>query len=666
VVNNNQTQQVTVTATDDPSDHLTLTAANLPSFATFTDNGDGTGVINIVPPAGTQGSFANVTITATDMSDSSRSTSFAINVVDPALTYIYVNMTTPTYQAPAPWNNLTAGYIPYAGTAFQNLKDQTGANSGATVTLTDAWSFIAESGMKRRNGSDVFPESVLAGSFYATDANIHRITITGLDPAKAYNFLFFASHFVSESTLTNFTANGQTISLDGSQNSNKTAQINGITPDASGTVVISCQKASTAKFALISALVIESYVPGGATPIAPADLRVPDFRKTGTVPLQWQDRASDETGYEVWRGPHGGSYSLLQTLPANSTSFLDSALAPDAAYDYVVRATGASGNSAFSNPVKGYTYANSVYIFLNRVWAAPYNFPSAPLPFNNTNWIYQAINTEWDNFKDENGQPTNIGMLQPTEWDEVDPFGASTGNNSGIYPDLAMSQGWLDFPGTTSYVTITGLDLSKQYDLTLFGSCTDDPSGNASGLYTINDQSGVLNAHQNTSGTLTFFGVIPDAFGNVNIGVKTYDSSNTSFAVLGNIAVKGYTPTAGGASTAPVATVISPNVATSRANSLSVNTTSQADVKPLQAYPNPFNDFFNLNVPAQAGDNILVILMDASGKNVYSQRYENLFDGNNLLRIQPGAALSPGVYFVKVTYTNRNEQKLLQMLKTSK
>ena len=664
IANNNQTTTVNVTAVDDPSDHLTLTASNLPGFASFVDNGNGTGTLTITPAAGTQGVFPNVTITATDMSDSSGSASFTISVVDSNISYTYVNITTPNYQSPAPWNNLTAGYIPYAGTAFPNLKDQSGNNTGMTITLTDAWSYVAETGMRRRNGSDVFPESVLVGSFYATDNNQHRITLTGLNPSKAYNFLFFSSHFVSESTLTSFTANGQTVSLDGSQNSNKTAQLNGITPDASGTVVIYCQKASTAKFAMLSALVIEAYTPT-TTPLAPADLRVLDFRKAGTVPLQWQDRASNEMGYEVWRAPHGGSYSLLKSLPANSTTYTDSALAADVSYDYVVRATGPA-NSAFSNPVLGYTYANSVYIFLNRVWAPPYNFPSAPAPFNNLNWIYQSLNTEWDNFKDENSLPTNVGMLQPTEWDEVDPFGASTGNDSGIYPDLAMSQGWLDFPGTVSYVTITGLDASKLYDFTLFGSCTDAPNNNASGLYTINGQTGILNAYYNTSGTLTFFNVAPDAFGNVNIWLKSYDSAGASFAVLGNIAVKGHTPAAGTVSNAPASTIVS-NVATATANSLTLNAVSNtADVKPLQAFPNPFNDFFNLNVPAQSGDNVLVVLTDVSGKTVYNQRFENLFDGNNLLRIQPSGALPTGAYYVKVIYTNRSEQKVIQLLKNKK
>src|SRR6185503_18904460 len=135
------------------------------------------------------------------------------------------------------------------------------------------------------------------------------------------------------------------------------------------------------------------------------------------------------------------------------------------------------------------------------------------------------------------------------------------------------------------------------------------------------------------------------------------------FAVLGNIAVKGHTPAAGTVSNAPASSIVS-NVASATANNLTLATTSNtADVKPLQAFPNPFNDFFNLNVPATSGDNVLVVLTDVSGSTVYSQRFENLFDGNNLLRIQPSTALPTGAYFVKVIYNNGSEQKVIQLLK---
>jgi hypothetical protein len=661
---NTQTGQATITAVDDPTDHLTLTASGLPSFATLTDNGNGTGVINIDPTVGLQGTYP-VTVTATDMADSSRSASFTINIVDSSLSYVYVNMTTPDNQAPAPWNNLTVGYIPYAGTAYTNLQSQTGVATGITVTLTDAWTGVAETGMKRRNGSDLYPETVSGSSFYATDNNNRRITVTGLNPALGYNFQFFISHNTSQSSLTDFTINGQTVSLNGSQNSNKTVQINGVTPDATGTVVINCQKDPGAVFELISSLVIESYTPGSNTPFSPADLRKQDYSKTGTVSLQWQDRANNETGYEVWRAPHGGTYSKLVSLAANSTTYVDSSLPSNTSYDYIVRAVNDTLYSAFSNSVEGYTYASTVFVFPNRIWAPPYNFPTAPFPWNNLNWVYQSLGTVWNNFNDETGLPTNVGMVQPVEWDEVDPFGASTGNNTGVFPDAAMDQGWLDFVGDSSYVTFTGLDAAMSYDITMFASCTDDQTGNASGVYHINGNAGILNGHLNTTGTLTFFGITPDGNGNISIGVKAYDSSNASFAILGTVVIKGHTPSPGGNSPAPgnATGAIQAGLSTATAALNLPSTTVSDSTKPLSAYPNPFSSYFNLSVPATMGDDILVTVTDVTGRKVYEQEFENLYTGNNVLLIQPNQSLGRGVYFVSVEYVKEGQQKQIKMIK---
>ncbi|HET8623697.1 MAG TPA: GDSL-type esterase/lipase family protein [Gemmatimonadales bacterium] len=60
------------------------------------------------------------------------------------------------------------------------------------------------------------------------------------------------------------------------------------------------------------------------------------------IQLVWQDRATDEGGYELWRstsGPSGG-FSLRTSLPPGSTEYLDVGLQALAQYCYKVRATG--------------------------------------------------------------------------------------------------------------------------------------------------------------------------------------------------------------------------------------------------------------------------------------------------------------------------------------
>ena len=79
-VEEGQQKNVAVNATDPDNDSLTLTANNLPSFATFTDNGGGKGTLNIAPKAGDAGTYNNASIKATDGKGGTDTESFTITV----------------------------------------------------------------------------------------------------------------------------------------------------------------------------------------------------------------------------------------------------------------------------------------------------------------------------------------------------------------------------------------------------------------------------------------------------------------------------------------------------------------------------------------------------------------------------------------------------------
>jgi hypothetical protein len=79
-VNEGETVDYTVTATDADGDALTLTTSALPAFVSFVDNGDNTGTFTIAPEFGDAGNF-NVTITADDGEDTGSDT-FTISVGD--------------------------------------------------------------------------------------------------------------------------------------------------------------------------------------------------------------------------------------------------------------------------------------------------------------------------------------------------------------------------------------------------------------------------------------------------------------------------------------------------------------------------------------------------------------------------------------------------------
>jgi len=84
---------IEVSASDADGVAAVLTATNLPSFASFTDNGDGTGLLTVDPDTGDAGSYTNLTITANDGTDTD-SESITVTVVVPELaTYAIVAST---------------------------------------------------------------------------------------------------------------------------------------------------------------------------------------------------------------------------------------------------------------------------------------------------------------------------------------------------------------------------------------------------------------------------------------------------------------------------------------------------------------------------------------------------------------------------------------------
>ncbi|MEI7864878.1 MAG: fibronectin type III domain-containing protein [Chthoniobacterales bacterium] len=113
------------------------------------------------------------------------------------------------------------------------------------------------------------------------------------------------------------------------------------------------QNPSTASFATITA-----SSAGTSIPPAPTNLQVSAPNSTA-ISLTWADNASGETGYRVERRTTPtGSFSMLATLSANSTSYTDvGPLTPGATFYYRVVTLGSAGNSLPSNEValSGYT-----------------------------------------------------------------------------------------------------------------------------------------------------------------------------------------------------------------------------------------------------------------------------------------------------------------------
>jgi hypothetical protein len=86
-----------------------------------------------------------------------------------------------------------------------------------------------------------------------------------------------------------------------------------------------------------------------ACPLAATNLTATVLSQT-SIQLNWQDNATDETGYELERSVDDGPWTLLSALPANTVTFTDTVVC--AFYDYRVRAVRGGDNSAYSNVVE--------------------------------------------------------------------------------------------------------------------------------------------------------------------------------------------------------------------------------------------------------------------------------------------------------------------------
>ena len=92
---------------------------------------------------------------------------------------------------------------------------------------------------------------------------------------------------------------------------------------------------------------ISLTVAASGLPAAPSNLTATAGKKS--VTLNWTDNSSNETGFKIERSTDGVNFSQITTTGANVTSYKNVGLTGGTTYYYRVRATNATGDSAYSN-----------------------------------------------------------------------------------------------------------------------------------------------------------------------------------------------------------------------------------------------------------------------------------------------------------------------------
>ncbi len=124
----------------------------------------------------------------------------------------------------------------------------------------------------------------------------------------------------------------------------------------------------------------------GALPAAPTNLSATALSGT-EIKLTWRDQADNETGFRIERKKAGGSYSRIDTVGRNTTSYTDTDLAAGVTYSYRVKAYNSAGESAYSNEAEAAT-----------------GVPAAPTNLRAVDITSQRVRLTWsDNSGNESG-----------------------------------------------------------------------------------------------------------------------------------------------------------------------------------------------------------------------------------------------------------------------
>jgi fibronectin type 3 domain-containing protein len=164
----------------------------------------------------------------------------------------------------------------------------------------------------------------------------------------------------------------------------------------------------------------------GVLPNAPSNLTA-TAAGSSVINLAWTDNSTDETSFVLQRSlSEGSGFTTIATLPANTTTYVNSGLTGSTTYYYRVQAANAAGSSAWSNTANATTTGG---------------LPAAPSNLVAKSGSCRAINLTWvDNSTNETSFQISRSL-----------------SSNGTYTNIAT------LPANTTAYTNTGLSLGKKY-----------------------------------------------------------------------------------------------------------------------------------------------------------------------------------------------------------
>ncbi|MEO8584024.1 MAG: fibronectin type III domain-containing protein, partial [Flavitalea sp.] len=338
------------TVTDAASDIVTVTITNKPAFITLSHLSGFNYRITATATVDNVG-YNNLTIVAADNKGMSATQSINVLVSDKNTKSVFVNFGSAGKTAALPWNNWLGALT--ANATISNLKDETNVATTIDVVSVTAWSTTTVLGHISGNNSGVFPDAVLQSGI-ADNGTARTFKITGLNTAKRYNIVFVGSQNEGIVATTQYATGAQSSVLDARYNTQKTANLNSLVPDGTGSILVTATRTGTSPYSYLNGMVIEEYDPS-ITLLNPDNLYVEPVDRS-TVTLTWSDKTNNESatsGYELQRATNATFSTGLVSIPlaGNITSYKNTGLIANTKYYYRVRAKNGAAASAFSNSV---------------------------------------------------------------------------------------------------------------------------------------------------------------------------------------------------------------------------------------------------------------------------------------------------------------------------
>ncbi|MBO9730970.1 MAG: fibronectin type III domain-containing protein [Chitinophaga sp.] len=662
------TLHVAISGTDPENDSITYTGYNLPSFVTVVKS-PGNVYLQVSPATNNTGQFNNIGVIGTDTHGNSDTATFNLTVNAPAggdtsgyKLFLSIKQNT---TAPSPWNNITGSVT----TALINDKGQT---TSAGLKFDESWWATNGEGATTGNNSGVYPDAVMHdylyfGSLQGFFSGAPTMTghLTGLEPGKTFTVKFFSSSKwwapQPDNGSTQFTINGVSQTLYVQNNTTNVVSFANLTPTANGEIVFTLSIPAGGQVGYLNAIEVDA-----GTTQQPTNNHAPvitdisnqslDAGTSKNIPVTASDVDGNPITYSTLNLPafvtlvqSGGNVSL-NVAPATNNAGTYNNISVIAKDSY-----GAADTTTFNivvNPPAG--SGGNYKLLLNFMLNA-----SAPAPWNNIS------GSTTNSLKNDQGLTTSVGLRFDESWWAAGVEGATTGNNSGVYPDVVLSQ-YLYFGSLPGFFSgapamhghLTGLSANTTYTIKFLSDSkwwAPQPD-NGSTQFTINGVSKTLYAQNNTANTADFVNLTADANGEIAFTCSIPVGGQVGYLNAMEIDVTPVTP----GNLARTQTVMNNFTAAPAVNK---NTTLPGSLE-ANVYPNPFVDnvSVDINLPKTAAT-MLIEISDINGKVLYREMRKNIPAGRNLIRVDAQRfATITGMYILKLT-SSTGETKSVKLMK---